>query len=190
MRPTHNASTKNNDGPLPPPRAPAILPAPDARPPPASNPGTLRRLLPPLDGDHLHDDWGPSVASTASDAEASSVAPKTASECAFAFLCASASGELPEDYDARQLRKQQKEKTDEKAKKEKAPRATPRHPKRRRINGAEETYEWDCSKVDAPKPSESETAPAESFAAESFAPASPLDEELPDDAARRLREKQ
>ena len=69
-------------------------------------PGTLRRLLPPLDDDHLHD-WGPSVASTASDAEASSVAPKTAAECAFAFLCAS--GELPEDYDARQLRKQQKE---------------------------------------------------------------------------------
>ena len=80
------------------------------------HPGTLRRLLRPLDDDHLYD-WGPSVSATSSDAEASSVAPKTAAECAFAFLCAS--GELPEDYDARQLRKQQKKKKDEKNKKKK-----------------------------------------------------------------------
>ena len=154
------------------------------------HPGTLRRLLPPLDGDHLHDDWGPSVASTASDAEASSVAPKTAADCAFAFLCAS--GELPEDYDARQLRKQQKKKKDDKGKKRK------RRARRRdaRKDAAASTVPKkpaspeDSSKSDDPKPSESETSASESFAAESFAPASPLDEELPDDAARRLRKKE
>ena len=101
--------------------------------------GTLRRLLPPLDDDLLYD-WGPSVTSTSSDTEASSVAPKTAAECAFAFLCAS--GELPEDYDARQLRKQQNKKKDDKEKRKKTPRATPRRPeRRRRINGAEGTCE-------------------------------------------------
>ena len=100
------------------------------------HPGTLRRLLRPLDDDQLYD-WGPSVASTASDAEASSVAPKTAAECAFAFLCAS--GELPEDYDARQLRKQQKKKKDDKEKKKK--RRARRPKRRRRINGAEGTCE-------------------------------------------------
>ena len=82
--------------------------------------GTLRRLLPPLDDDQLYD-CGPSIASTSSDAGASSVAPKTAAECAFAFLCAS--GELPEDYDARQMRKQQKKKTTEKKKRKGAARA-------------------------------------------------------------------
>jgi len=56
--------------------------------------GSLRRLLRALDDDQLHD-WEPSVASTSSDPGATSVAPKTAAECAFAFLCASE--ELPED---------------------------------------------------------------------------------------------
>ena len=148
--------------------------------------GTLR----PLDDDHLHD-WGPSVASTASDAGASSVAPKTAAEYAFAFLCAS--GELPEDYDARQLRKQQKKKNNGKEKKK---RRRARRRDARKDDAAASTVPKkpaspeDSSKRDAPKPSQSETSASESFTAESFAPASPLDEELPDDAARRLRKKQ
>jgi len=154
------------------------------------HPGTLRRLLRPLDDDHLHD-WGPSVASTASDAGASSVAPKTAAEYAFAFLCAS--GELPEDYDARQLRKQQKKKNNGKEKKK---RRRARRRDARKDDAAASTVPKkpaspeDSSKRDAPKPSQSETSASESFTAESFAPASPLDEELPDDAARRLRKKE